>query len=229
MSRPIALAGFTGNGKSSSLKYLDPKSTFIISCTPKQLTFPGFRKNYKKLTVIDGNYQGNWYYSNKFDKVSQILKVVDKKMPHVKVLVIDDANYLLTYDTFEKAKEKGYDKFTDIAKSYFDLIHQAETLRDDLTVIFVSHIENAGSDIDPIYRLFTTGKMLSSKGSLDGLFNYVIYAVKLIDGDDITYKFQVHSKGQDSCKTPEGCFEEDYIEPNMQIVLDAIDKYEFGE
>ena len=49
MSRPIALAGFTGCGKSSSLKYLDPTSTFIVSCTPKQLTFPGFTKNYKKL------------------------------------------------------------------------------------------------------------------------------------------------------------------------------------
>lgn len=83
--------------------------------------------------------------------------------------------------------------------------------------------------MDPIYRLFTTGKMLSSKGSLDGLFNYIIYAVKLIDGDEVSYKFQVHSKGQDSCKTPEGCFDDDYIDPNMQIVLDAIDKFEFGE
>ena len=83
--------------------------------------------------------------------------------------------------------------------------------------------------MDPGYKIYTGGKMISNKGSLDGLFNYIIYATKIVDGDDISYKFQVHSKGQDTCKTPEGCFEEDYIEPNMQMVLDAIDKYEMGE
>lgn len=108
MSRPIALAGFTGCGKSSSLKYLDPKTTFIVSCTPKQLTFPGFRKNYKKLSKNqDGTYVGNWYHSTKFDQISNILSVVSAKMPDVKVLVLDDINYLLTYDTFDKANEKG--------------------------------------------------------------------------------------------------------------------------
>lgn len=82
-------------------------------------------------------------------------------------------------------------------------------------------------------KLFLKGctflKMLSSKGSIDGLFNYIIYAVKLIDGDVVQYRFQVHSKGDDTCKTPEGCFADDYIEPNMQKALDAIDTYEFGE
>lgn len=53
---------------------------------------------------------------------------------------------------------KTDDKFTNLAKSYFDLIHKAETLRDDLTVVFVSHLENTGTEMDPIYRLFTTGK-----------------------------------------------------------------------
>lgn len=230
MSRPIVLAGFSGTGKSSSLKYLDPASTFIVSCTPKQLTFPGFRKNYKRVAKdADGNYVGNWYHSTKFDQINNILTVVDKKMLGIKTLILDDFNYLLTYDTFEKATEKGYDKFTTLAKNYFDLIHRAETLRDDLTVVFISHLENVGTDMDPAYRLFTSGKMLSSKGSIDGLFNYIIYAVKLIDGEEVKYQFQVHSKGDDTCKTPEGCFKDDYINPNMQDVLDAIDYYEYGE
>lgn len=102
------LAGFSGNGKSSSLKYLDPSSTFIISCTPKQLTFPGFRKNYKKLSKQGDSYVGNWYHSTKMDQISQILSVVSTKMPNIKVLVLEDFNYLLTYDTFDKANEKGW-------------------------------------------------------------------------------------------------------------------------
>jgi hypothetical protein len=31
-------------------------------------------------------------------------------------------------------------------------------LRDDLTVVFVTHIENFGTDIDPEYRMWTTGE-----------------------------------------------------------------------
>lgn len=227
--QPICLAGFSGSGKSSSLKYLDPSTTFIISCTPKRLNFPGFRKNYTKLTKNGDGYTGNWYHSTKIDQISQILSVVSSKMPQIKVLVIDDANYTLIYDEFDKALEKGFDKFTMRAKNYFDLIHKAETLRDDLTVVFVTHLENAGTEMDPDLKMYTGGKMISNKGSIDGLFNYIIYATKIIDGEDISYKFQVHSKGQDTCKTPEGCFEEDYIEPNMKMVLEAIDKYEMGE
>lgn len=91
MSQIIGLGGFSGSGKSSSLKYLDPKETFIISCTPKQLAIPGFRKNYKKLSQDkDKNYVGNWYFSNEFAKVSNIMSVVDKKMPQIKTLVIDE-------------------------------------------------------------------------------------------------------------------------------------------
>ena len=89
-SKSIVLAGFSGCGKSSSLKYLTPNTTFIVSCTPKQLTFPGFRKNYKKVAKdANGNYVGNWYHSTSFDQIGNILSVVDKKMPEITTLVLD--------------------------------------------------------------------------------------------------------------------------------------------
>lgn len=104
------------SGKSSSLATLIPSETFIISCTPKQLSIRGFRKNYKKLTQTkvknkDGKetikVEGNWFYSNDFTKVENIMKIVDAKMPHIKVLVIDDANYLLSQEVMARALEKG--------------------------------------------------------------------------------------------------------------------------
>lgn len=49
MSNLIGLCGLSNSGKSTSLKYLNPSSTFIISCTNKQLQIPGFRKKYQKL------------------------------------------------------------------------------------------------------------------------------------------------------------------------------------
>lgn len=158
MSNVIGLAGNSNVGKSTSLKYLNPEETFIISCTNKQLQIPGFRKKYKKVSIEDGKLVGNWYVSNNYTNINKILKAIDSKRPDIKVLVIDDANYLLSKETFADALTKGYEKFTIHAKNYVDFIEALQELRDDLTIVFISHIENFGTDVDPEYRLWTTGK-----------------------------------------------------------------------
>ncbi len=37
---------------------------------------------------------------------------VDQKMPKIKTLVIDDWQYMSSFEYFDRANEKGYDKFT---------------------------------------------------------------------------------------------------------------------
>lgn len=231
MAQIIGLGGFSGSGKSSSLASLDPKETFIISCTPKQLSIPGFRKNYKKLEVLpDKTVSGNWFFSNKFDQVFKILDIVDKMLPNIKVLIIDDSNYLLSEELMSRALEKGYDKHTELAMHYYKLLMKAMTLRDDLTMVFISHIVNDGTDLDPSYKLFTTGKLLDRSVNIDGLFNYLLYAEKIINTDDsVEYKFRTRSTGKDTCRSTKGCFEDLYIEPDMKLVIDTINKFELGE
>lgn len=157
MSNIIALAGLSNSGKSTSLKYLDPEETFIISCTSKQLQIPGFRNKYRKVTTDDGRLCGNWLVNNNYATIEKVLKNVSKTRPEIKIICIDDANYLLSNETFQNAMVKGYEKFTVLAKNYYDLIQTCQGLRDDLTVVFISHIENTGTEIDPEYRLWTTG------------------------------------------------------------------------
>lgn len=101
-------------------------------------------------------------------------------------------------------------------------------LRDDLVVVFISHIVNDGTDIDPKYKLFTTGKMLDRSVNIDGMFNYLLYAEKLVDSssDEVTYKFRTHSLGPDTCRSTAGCFEDLYIEPDMKAVIDRINQFE---
>lgn len=231
MSNVISLAGLSNSGKSTSLKYLDPEETVIISCTNKQLQIPGFRKKYTKMTVDGGKLCGNWLVSNNYAQIEKIMKTISKQRPEIKVICLDDCNYLLSNETFQNAMVKGYEKFTVLAKNYYDLIQTCQELREDLTVVFISHIENVGTEIDPEYRLWTTGKMLTNAINLDGLFSYIIYAERYIpDGsDEVSYRFKTRTDGNDTCRSVSGCFEDKYIEPNMKLVIDTINKFESGE
>lgn len=228
MSNIIGLVGLSNSGKSTSLKYLNPEETFIISCTNKQLQIPGFRKKYPKISVDNGKLYGNWLVSNNYEQITKIMKVVSKTRPEIKVICLDDCNYLLSNETFQNALVKGYEKFSVMSKNYYDLIQTCQDLREDLTVVFISHIENFGTDIDPEYRMWTTGKMLTNQINLDGLFSYIIYAERYIDdnGDEVKYRFKTRTDGNDTCRSVAGCFEDKYIEPNMKLVIDTINEFE---
>lgn len=228
MSNLICLAGQSNTGKSTSLRTLDPKSTFIISCTNKQLQIPGFRKKYTKVEIKDKKLVGNWYVSNNYAKIGKILSAVSNARPEIKVVVLDDINYLLSNETFENALDKGYTKFSVMAKNYYDLLADCQLLRDDLTIVVITHTENYGTDIDPQYRMWTTGKMLTQQINLDGMFSYIIYSDRYIDDtdDEVHYRFKTRTDGNDTCRSVAGCFTEKYIEPDMKAVIDRINEFE---
>lgn len=231
MSSIICLAGLSNSGKSTSVKYLEPESTFIVSCTNKQLQIPGFRKKYHKVSIDNGKIVGNWYINNNYSQIEKILTVVSNTRSEIKTIILDDTNYLLSNETFATALNKGYEKFAVMAKNYYDLIQHCQNLRDDLTVVFITHVENYGTEIDPLYRMWTTGKMLTTQINLDGLFSYIIYSERYIDDttDEVNYRFKTKTDGNDTCRSVQGCFEEKYIEPNLKVVVDTINKFENGD
>lgn len=231
MSNIIGLAGLSNSGKSTSMKYLNHEETFIISCTNKQLQIPMFRKKYPKAEIVDGKLQGNWLVSQNYTTIFKVMQALSKTRKDIKTIVVDDANYLLSKETFDNALNKGYEKFTVMSKNYYDLIQACQELRDDLNVVFISHIENCGTDMDPEYRLWTTGRMLTSQINLDGLFSYILYAERYISDEDneVHYRFRTRTDGNDTCRSVAGCFDDKYIEPNLQFVIDSINKFENGE
>ena len=230
MSNVICLAGLSNTGKSTSLKYLEPSETFIVSCTNKQLQIPGFRKKYIKVSLEHNKLVGNWLVSNDYARIAKILKVVSQSRPDIKTVVIDDLNYLLSNEIMNSAEEKGFEKFTRQAKNYYDIINNAQNLRDDLTVVMISHIINDGTDMEPFWKLYTSGKMLDKTVNLDGLFSYIIYTDKYVDeNDEVQYRFMTRTNGNDTCRSVAGCFADKYIEPNMKLVIDTINKFESGE
>jgi len=231
MSDLIGIAGGSGSGKTTSLKDLNPKETFIVSITGKPLPFPGFRNNYKALKKEGEEYVGNFYKSKNSVDIAKIFKLVSVKMPNVRHIIVDDANYLMGFEVMERAEEKGWDKSTQIAKHYYDMLNAAMELRDDLKVVILSHIDNLGDALNPQWKMKTAGKMLDSQLNVDGLFTYLLYTT-VVPGDDgrPSYKFRTNTlDGSDTCKSPLGCFEDLYIDNNLQFVLDTIDKYNLGE
>jgi len=229
-SNLICIAGFSNTGKSSSIKYLNPAETMIISCTNKQLQIPGFRKKYQKVHPDNGKLVGNWFVSNDYIQINKILNIVSQTRPDIHTIVIDDINYCLSNEIMQNALTKGFEKFTTQAKNYYDLIQAASALRDDLTVVLISHIVNDGTDVDPQYKLYSSGKMLDRTVNIDGLFSYILYAERSVDDEgNVQYRFKTRTDGNDTCRSVAGCFEDKYIEPNLQKVIDRINEFENGE
>lgn len=107
---------------------------------------------------------------------------------------------------------------------------KAHNLRDDLTVVLISHIINDGTDLEPYFRLYTSGKMLDKTVNIDGLFSYIIYSERYVnENDEVEYRFKTRTDGNDTCRSVAGCFEDKYISPNLQFVIDTINKFENGE
>lgn len=230
MSELIGIAGGSGSGKTTSLKDLNPKETFVVSITGKNLPFAGFKKNYTRLRKEENEYVGNFYVSKKVEEIQKVFKLISTKMPHIKQIIIDDANYLMSFEVMDRAEEKGWDKNVQIAKHYYEMLNSALELRDDLKVVVISHIDNLGDAINPQWKMKTAGKMLDNQLNVDGLFTYLLYTNVSTDGETPSYRFRTNTiDGTDTCKTPLGCFKELFIPNNLQLVLDTIDKYNEGE
>lgn len=152
----ILVLGESGCGKSTSLRNLDPKETFIISTTSKPLPWRGWKKQYTKFNTKD-NPDGNWFQTSKAAQISKIIKYVNSKMPHIKNIVIDDLQYTMSFEYMDRRDETGFKKFSDIGGDFTDLLRLADELRDGVKMIFTSHSENTGDAITPHWTLKTVG------------------------------------------------------------------------
>ena len=214
------------SGKTTSVRNLNPEKTFIISTTGKRPGIKGANKKYSNFVIQDGKISGNFYASSNVDQIGKVLQIVDKKMPHITTIVVDDYQYVMGFEAMDRANEKSYDKFTDIAQHAYQVLKTAMNLRDNLNVVILSHSENIGDSITPMYRMKTLGKMLNSVITLEGLFTYVFFTTILRDDDNNpSYKFVTNSDGTCTAKSPMGLFDSLYIDNDLNYVIECIKKY----
>ena len=230
MAELIAVVGKSGSGKSTSLRNINPEETFIINVAGKPLPIRGYKKKYSPLVKTESGFEGNLYNTSDVSNITKILKIVEKTRPEIKQIIIEDAQYLMAFEAMDRAEEKNYDKFVQIAKHFYSVLKESMNMREDLKIIVLSHSENLGDAMNPDYKMKTIGKMLDNMVTIEGLFTYVLFTTIVTDpaDDSISYKFVTNSDGTTTAKTPMGMFEELLIDNDLQIVIDKINEYNEG-
>jgi len=215
MSRAIAIMGESGSGKTTAMRTLNPKETYYIDCDGKGLSWKGWRQQYNKENV-------NYFRSDNQDSIVALMNRISEKKPEIKNIVIDTANSIMVADEFRRMKEKGYDKWQDLAMSVYTITTTASKLRDDLNVIVLFHVqiekdENTGRQFT---RILTNGKMLNKVG-LEKYFTTVLLSKRDENGE---YVFETKANNS-TVKTPLDAFDKDQIPNDMQAVLDVLKEY----
>lgn len=216
MSNTVLVIGQSGSGKSTSLRNLDPKSTFIINVLDKPLPFRSFKKNYSSVTKE--NQGGNYFSTNDWSTVVRCVEMVNKERPEITTLVIDDWQYILAYEFMRRVSEKGFDKFSELANHGWSTINACLATRSSLTNFILAH-----SDVDNTGRskCKTIGKMLDEKITIEGLFTTVLHS-RVVDG---AYLFQTQYDGEFLAKSPMGMFAEFLIPNDLASVKGAVENY----
>lgn len=219
-SKLVGIVGATGTGKSTSIKYLDPKETYIINVAKKELPFKGSEKMYNRENK-------NYDEIDEITEISRRLKVLSEKAPHIKNVIIEDSNYMMAFRMADKATEVGYTKFTIMARDMVELFREARKLRDDLKIFYFTHpevIEDSGEIVG--YKMKTSGKMLDNQITLEGLFSICLYTnVEENKDGSATYQFVTNRYKKLPAKSPDGMFDELKIPNDLSLVCKKIDEY----
>ena len=213
MSKALLIMGESGSGKTTSCRNLDPETTYYIDCDKKGLSWRGWRDNY---SVENRNY----VCTDRPEAVQRLVANVAEKAPHVKNVVIDTINGIMVADEMRRIREKGYDKWVDLASCVWALIDTAYSYRDDLTIIFLAHSQTERDDNGYTFtRVKTNGRKLD-KIVLESKFTVVLLS-KCVDGK---YLFEVHANNS-TVKSPLGMFDSKEIPNDVTKVLEAMEEY----
>lgn len=227
MSKVSIILGEMGTGKSYSLRTLDIESTYIIEAIPtKELPFRGSDEYIKRKHLT---------YAGEHTECINALRVISEKCPQIKTIVVDDAIYAMRNENFRRASQKSFEKYSEMAQHIQQLIVTCGQLREDIRVFLVLHSEPV-TDADKNivgYKAATVGKMLDNQYNPLECVAVVLYSdIEFDEAGNAKYGFRTRKRrvGQVvlPCKSPDGMFEEDFINNDLNAVVEAMNKYYAG-
>lgn len=213
MSKVICIAGESGSGKTTSMRNLDPKKTYYFNCDLKALNWKGWNQQYNKENK-------NYCATSNVPLICRGLNKINGERPEIKYVIIDTLNSIMADDEMRRSKEKGYDKWIDLAQCVWDLVTNSYSYRDDLTIIYTAHTQTERDESGYMFtRIKTNGKKLD-KLCLESRFTTVLIA-KAAGGK---YIFETQARNS-TAKSPMGAFEDFEIENDIVKVIKALEEY----
>lgn len=201
MGIAVLVIGESGSGKTASLRNFQENDVSILNVASKPLPF----KNKNKLKM-----------ANKATYSMIKGAVSSGRTPSY---VIDDAQYLMAFESFDKVNETGYAKFSVMAKNYEDMLRHIQEETDPNVIVYV--LQHIDKDEDGKIKAKTLGKMLDQQLTVEGLFSIVLMA----QTDGKRHYFVTQSDGTNPCKSPMGLFDDIEIDNDLKMVDDAIREY----
>lgn len=217
MSNAVLIIGESGTGKSTAIRNLDPKTTFIINILDKPLPFRGYKSSYKPISGWSDK-EGNYFFSDDWQRIIRCIQMVDKERPEITTLILDDAQYLMANEYMRRAKEVGYAKFVELAQHVWTVINTLNSCRSDLFTFVLSHNE---TDQNGKSKCKTIGKMLDEKITLEGMFTIVFHSLVM----DKQYKFLTQNDGYHVAKSPLGMFSTEMIDNDLLPIIEIMKSY----
>lgn len=211
MSVATIILGEPGSGKTTSLRNLDPARVLLIQCLAKPLPF---RSDWQPFDPATG--QGTVLQTDTSAIIcDHIRRAADLRKP---IVIIDDAQYLIANEFMRTSAQKGYDKFTLMAKHAWDVVMAACGSDPRVRVYLLWH---CSTDEGGTTRAKTIGRMLDEKIYLEGMVSIVLRSLR----KDREYIFRTQTTGQDTCKSPIGLFANEEIPNDLAVVDAAIREY----
>lgn len=198
MGVSVLILGHSGSGKSTSLRNFEQGEVGIFNVASKPMPFR------KRLSTMNNPQYADIHNALASNKLH--------------AYVIDDANYLMAFQNFAKADEKGYDKFTKMAVNFERLLEAANNTDEDTIVYFLMHPDyDEGGRMKPK----TIGKMLDNQLCVEGMFPIVLQAYN----DDGGYFFLTKSDGTNPVKAPMEMLDEGIVPNDLKFVDTRIREY----
>lgn len=227
MSKAALILGESGAGKSTSIRTLNPKETFIINSLGKDLPFKGSSKLYTYWNK-ETNPEGNMLKTNSGPVVMQWLKFISEKMPHIKNIIIDDNTHQSSMEYIRRINETNWNRFNDIASNMTIMAEMANNLRNDLVVFFLHHITTEGDGIleEKKVKAMTIGKLVDTKlSSYESFFTVVLLAKKVKNESGKVEHFFLTQDADSTTKSPMEMFDTERIPNDLQLVRNSIINY----
>ena len=200
MGIPVMVYGESGTGKSASMRNWQAGEVSIVNVSGKPLPFRN--RGIAEIRTAD------------YAEITRLLAAAKSR-----TVVIDDASYLLVDEYMRNAKQGGFQKFTDMALHFYNLIRFViDRLPEDKIVFFLGHVER---DQNGNEKFKTVGRLLDEKVTVEGLFTIVL-KTRVSDG---AYRFTTQNSGADTVKSPAGMFAAPEIENDLKAVEAAIREY----